>query len=824
MLSFIVSEEIMRFLSRFKPPILVLVTLSLVGLTASVLVGVSFLEVIPDAESETRKRRKEMCESSAIAFSLMAQVADSQTMERYLKTIATRSDDVISMAVRQQDGTIVVECGDHETHWQPDSQTDADVTVNLYSEDGLWGQFEAKFENAGDANLLTPYASLDQLIIVSVVCLVAFYMYLRVVLKQLNPSNVIPHRVRDALDTLAEGLLVLDANERIVLANRAFEESTGTCRDGLMGRSIDRLSLVNEDDITDDLTPWRNAIENGIAMRGRLFGINTGDERKLTFSVGVSPIFDERGKSRGALATFEDVTRLEDKKRELAGVVASLQVSSEEIKQQNRELERLATSDSLTGCLNRRSFFGRFDADWKSAQKTGTPLAGMMVDIDFFKSINDDHGHSAGDEVLRQVGRLLMSTVRQTDVVCRYGGEEFAVLFPNTTVEQAAVVAEKVRGAMADLDFESFSITASLGVAEMDNETGSPQDLLDHADKCLYVAKRNGRNRVIRWDDVPEDLEVDESSISRIQHADDDGPEIPYQAVTALISALAYRDESTAAHCRRVADLCVAVGEGLLSVKHCYRLEVAALLHDIGKVGVPDNILLKPGALTDDEWAIMRRHDGIGKEIIRASFASEELTEIVESYQLRFQQDGTSDTSHRDLPLGARILAVADAYDSMTSKSVYRAAKKPVEAVAELRKFAGTQFDPEIVERLAATLRNFPSVRDQATESLPKETALAIGLQIERLTEALDDHDFESLGVVAHRLEQTARKYNVPEIVESAESISRTLGNDSDLYSVLENANKLLDICRRTQRAFVTFHEATTGEVISDAAVEQTIS
>lgn len=803
----------MRFLSRFKPPVLVLVTMSLVGLVASVLVGVSFLEVVPDAESETKRRRKQMCENSAIAFSLMAQRADSKTMEQFLNAIAARSNDVISMGVRKSDGTIIVSCGDHADHWNADSLSEADVTVNLYSRDELWGQFEAKFRTAGAGNLLTRYASLDHLIIVCVACLISFYLYLRVVLRQLNPSQVIPHRVRDALDTLAEGLLVIDANERIVLANRAFEESTGCSRDALMGRSIDRLPLVNRDENQDELTPWKNAIANGTSMRGRLFGVDTGAEQETTFSVGVSPIFDETGKSRGALATFEDVTRLEDKKRELAGVVASLQNSTEEIKKQNRELERLATSDSLTGCLNRRSFFGRFETEWKSASRYDVPLSGMMVDIDFFKSINDDYGHSAGDEVLRQVGGLLNKTARETDVVCRYGGEEFAILLPHTDIEAAAAVAERIRTALADLDFAEFTITASLGVSQLSAETSSPQDLLDQADKCLYVAKRNGRNQVIRWDDVPEDLVVDESTISRVQLPDDDGPEIPYHAVTALISALAYRDESTAAHCRRVADLCVAVGEGLLSVRHCYLLEVAALLHDIGKVGVPDQILLKPGVLTDDEWAVMRRHDSIGKEIVRASFASKQLTEIVESYQLRYQLAESSPLEHRDLPLGARILAVADAYDSMTSKSVYRDAMPTSEALAELQKCAGTQFDPEIVDRFITMIRNRPPATVGNSDSLPKETALAIGLQIERLTEALDSQNFAALGAVSRRLELTARKYNVPEIVESAEHISASVsaGDDGDLYTILANANQLLEVCRRTQHAFVTFDKGLSG-------------
>lgn len=797
----------MRFLSRFKPPVLLLVTLSLVGLLASVLVGVSMLGVVPDAETETRQRRKELCESAAIGFSLMAQRADTRTMTKYLDGIASRGSDIVSMAVRKSDGSVVVSTGDHLVHWDPAGHDDTQVEVNLYGEGEIWGHFEAKFQQAGAGNLLTPYASIDQLLIVCSFCLFAFYFYLRIVLRQLDPSGVIPHRVRDALDTLAEGLLVLDAQERIVLANRSFEKSTNTERDRLLGKPISRLPLIDRNETPDEMTPWRRAIHHGVSLQGRLFGVSTEDALDRTFSVSVSPILDEAGKTRGALASFEDVTRLEEKKRELADAVTSLQQSSDEIRRQNHELSRLATSDPLTNCMNRRAFFDVFDSQWASATRYRHPLAAMMVDIDYFKSINDDHGHSSGDEVLRRVGALLNDLARETDTVCRYGGEEFVILLTHTSETDAAILAERIRCAMADLEFGKFTITASLGVAEISETTADPQDLLDQADKCLYVAKRNGRNQVVCWSDVPEDLVVDESKISRVKD-DDISVAVPYHAVTALISALAYRDESTAAHCRRVADICVAVGDGLLSLKQCYTLEVAALLHDIGKVGVPDNILLKPNQLDDEEWAVMRRHDQIGKEIIRASFASPQLTDIVESYQRRFEHDGNL----RDTPLAARILAVADAYDSMTANCVYRTPKTRDEAFAELRRCAGTQFDPEIVERLITTISRNNTLNRTDIEAVPKETALAIGLQIERMAEALDAQDFEALGAVSKRLEMTAQKYNAEAIATQASKMSAVLEHEDDLFSILETANELLTTCRQSQRAFVSPQLAMTAD------------
>lgn len=790
----------MSFLSRFKPPVLVLVTISLVGILASVLVTISFTGVVPDAIAEIKDRRKQFCETSAVAFSMMAQRSDTKTMEEYLTAIANRCGDVQSLGVRTVDGMLVVQINEHETKWIADEELDSQLWVDLYANGEVWGQFEAAFDPVGSNNWITRYANIDHLIVVSAVCAIAFYFYLRVVLRQLNPSNVIPHRVRDALDTLAEGLLVLDRDERIVLANRAFEEATGAERDSLLGNSVDKLPFVDRDDTVDQLAPWKTALVEGTRSRGRLLGVDNGTAGEVTFSVSASPIFDEKGRSRGALATFEDVTRLEDKKRELAGVVASLQTSTEEIKRQNRELERLASSDPLTGCLNRRSFFARFEHEWRLSQRHGHPTSAIMTDIDFFKSINDDHGHSAGDEVLRSVGNLLTGLARDTDIVCRYGGEEFSILLPHTTAADAEVVAERIRVAIADLEFDGFSITASLGVAEMTPETDSPQSLLDRADKCLYVAKRNGRNRVINANNVADEIEASEEALSREKPVEDMTAALPYQAVTALISALAYRDASTAAHCRRVADLCVTIGHGLLTLKQSYTLEVAALLHDVGKVGVPDHILLKPGKLTDEEWSVMRRHDEIGKQIIRASFASPELTEIVESYQKGFV---VSPDSPQSLPIGARILAVADAYDSMTTPSVYRECCSQSEAFDELRRCAGSQFDPEIVERSIRSIRSSSSSRRQNEVSGSKELALAVGLQLETFSEALDEQNFEAIGAVAKRLEQTAVRYNAAPLHEIASKTARVVDEDAELITILEAANDLLHICRESQRAFL---------------------
>ena len=787
------------------------ITLGLVGLLTSLLLFAGMLGLYPDIRNSTLQGRRRLCESLAINFSLMADRANTDTMRSSLETVASRNPDILSMAVRRDDGSLLIEIGEHEAHWNLGTNgrsTDTDILVQISSQGKLWGTVETRFQpitTSGLIGILTRSEFIHVFFVASVGLLI-FYVYLRIVLRQLNPSTVIPNRVRDALDTLAEGLLVLDRNERIVLANRAFEESTGAQSDGLIGRSIRNLPLISRDESPSDTRPWTEAIQSGSAVTGRLFGMDSADDTERTFSVSASPIIDEKGQQRGALASFEDVTRLEQKKRELNTMVDYLRASSDEIKRQNRELESLATRDPLTGCLNRRSFFEHFEQEWSAAQRYQYSLSAAMVDIDRFKSINDSHGHSVGDDVLRIVATKLLETSRESDIVCRYGGEEFVVLMPHTDLDDAEIGAERLRLAIEGSEFPELSITASLGVSSLSEEPADPQELLDQADKCLYAAKRNGRNQVVRWDNLPDDLEEDEFSDDqdRVGDVPTEQVSVPVHAVTALLSALAYRDQATAAHARRVADLCVATGEGLLSLGDCYSLEIAALLHDIGKLGVPDNILLKPDQLTHEEWDVMRHHERIGVEIIRASFASPKLTAIVGSYRAHYGGNtGPAEIPFgNDIPVGARILAIADAYDSMITDRVYRKGRTREEAFTELRRCAGTQFDAELVERFISTVM-MGHTDHPVLDGVSQELALSIGLQLEALSTALDRRDLDALDAMSRRLHSVAEQHGAVEIAEKTAALDSILQSDRDLMSVIQTANELLDLCRSTQSSFL---------------------
>ena len=194
---------------------------------------------------------------------------------------------------------------------------------------------------------------------------------------------------------------------------------------------------------------------------------------------------------------MQDITPLEQKKKELHFALDQLHHSAEEVRKQNEELERLATTDPLTECLNRRAFFAHFETHWANAEHAGRPLSCIMVDLDYFKMVNDEHGHATGDEVLKGVAGLLRTTARLGDYVCRFGGEEFCVLLPNSPLEEALSAAERFRKAVELSKFAGLSKTASFGVSAMSLGAKEPHEMLDQADKALYFAKRNGRNQVM---------------------------------------------------------------------------------------------------------------------------------------------------------------------------------------------------------------------------------------------------------------------------------------------------------------------------------------
>jgi len=358
-----------------------------------------------------------------------------------------------------------------------------------------------------------------------------------------------------------------------------------------------------------------------------------------------------------------------------------------------------ARTDPLTGLQNRRAFEETIAAEVERARRTQRPLALLVCDLDHFKLVNDRFGHPSGDAALVRVGQLLSSSRREIDPVARTGGEEFALILPETDGEGGYLVAERLRitveEAFAD---EQVPLTMSIGVASYPSHGHEPDRLMAAADQALYAAKELGRNRSV----------VFSAEVSLIAPSAEGNayPERAHLAtMLSLAEALDHRDAGTADHSQTVGRYSALIARELeLDDARVDRLQVAGILHDIGKIGLPDAILSKSGPLSDAERAQVRRHPEIGAEILRGEEFTDIRGWIVAHHERPDGKGYPHGMSADEIPLAARVLAVADAYEAMTSDRPYRLAIAKQSARAELLRCAGTQFDPRVVAAFLASL------------------------------------------------------------------------------------------------------------------------
>ena len=782
---------------RFSAPTRIAV--SLASLVLALLCCAQSLGLIPDPRPAILDGRRALCEAVAVQACLAAQREDRLALRTITTSLVERNPSIKSAAISKSSGQEIAAAGDHKIHWaMKDPTAGQNVEVPIFKGDRRWGSMQICFTPL-TTSLLDLWAprALWLGVGIALISFLASRFYLRRILQHLDPSSVIPDRVRATLDTLAEGVLVLDKSQRIVLANKSFAGKVGRTSADLQGKRATDFPWFEPAD--GEPLPWKTAIDDCASKTGTLVSLKTKTKERRTFVVNATPILGADGKGRGALATFDDVTSIEEKNKQLEEMLEALRASRDEVRRQNRELEVLANNDGLTGCLNRRALFAELDKRWQCLATAGRPLSCIMVDIDFFKSINDGYGHAMGDRVLQMVAGVLRSNLAPEYSVGRYGGEEFALLLPDTPLEQAGVLAEKLRTRIESVRYADQHVTASLGVSSTEQQPREPADLLNLADQALYYSKSSGRNRVTTCPQIPPTWQGNEASHDkkRAPAATLDAP-IPYHAVTALCAALSFRDPLTAEHSRRVADYTLLVAHGMMSERECYLLEIAALLHDVGKLGVPESILQKPGPLTEEEWKLMGAHDHIGIEILNAAFSSSELTAIVANYHAWFA--GNDRESHLpagdNIPLAARILAIADAYDAMVTSQVYRESRTPPDAIAELRRCAGRQFDPVLVERFAGLLATAPP-QQRPTELTP--ATLRLGQQLERLTAALEAKDFEKLARLAAQLAATAKVEGTANVATLAAQLEQAALDEPDLHALVGLTTDLLRLCESRQ-------------------------
>lgn len=376
-----------------------------------------------------------------------------------------------------------------------------------------------------------------------------------------------------------------------------------------------------------------------------------------------------------------------------------------------RLIDRLydaALTDTLTGLKNRLALDQELHAEVAKAEATGKPLTVVIGDLDYFKSVNDRLGHRAGDRALIAAGRVLLRHRRAGDSIARTGGEEFTIVLPGTTEHDAYLVSERMRAAV-ELEFrdDPAALTFSFGIAAYPDHGDSADAVLESADQALYAAKALGRNRCVIFNP--------EISAIFAPQAGRGADEVQLATLVSLAEALDLRDTGTADHSRTVGGYCALIAAQLgLPADRVRRIEIAGVLHDIGKIGLPDAILQKPGPLGKAELAEIRTHPEIGAQILSGR-GLEDLRDWVLAHHERPDGKGyPRGLSDADIPLEAKILAVADAYEAMTADRVYRAGIEERAARAELLRCSGKQFDTRVVAAFLAVLSG-----TDVTDSVP---------------------------------------------------------------------------------------------------------
>ncbi|MCC6830821.1 MAG: diguanylate cyclase [Thermoleophilia bacterium] len=418
--------------------------------------------------------------------------------------------------------------------------------------------------------------------------------------------------------------------------------------------------------------------------------------RRTGMRAGVASPIRVSGRTWGAVVVLSrDPARLPARVEERLEPFARLAGVAVGNAEARRRLAERAATDSLTGLPNHGAFHARLREEAGLALRHGRPLALAVLDLDHFKEVNDAHGHQAGDRVLAEVAARLRAAARDGEMVARIGGEEFGWLMPGTDAGAAVRAAERGRAAVAGAVLAGgVRLSASAGVCDLDL-AGTPAELFRLADAALLSAKAQGRDMTVRHDP-----EADEDGSPRAERAR------TLAALRALARAVDARDPATQRHSERVADLThrIAVASGW-SGDRAHALREAALVHDVGKIGIPDAILLKPAALTREEFARVAAHAELGATIVHEVLTAEQVGWVRHHHE-RIDGGGyPAGLASGAIPEGARILATADAWDAMTTDRPYRTARTVGEALEECARVAGTQLDPlavAVLERVVA--------------------------------------------------------------------------------------------------------------------------
>ena len=520
--------------------------------------------------------------------------------------------------------------------------------------------------------------------------------------------------VKGILETNEAAIMSLALEDgRITLFNRGAERMTGYRRDEVMGRPYREVFLAPEDRprairTREDVLHGR--IKN-VGTEEHFILIKSGERRLVAWTYTV--LTDVANRPTHAVMFGHDVTA----ERQM---VASLEEAKGALERANQELERLATTDYLTGLFNRRQANILFTREMARSRRHQTPIGVALLDLDHFKVVNDTHGHEVGDAVLKHVADQLRERLRASDVIARYGGEEFLIVLPETGLSEAARLADLVRRRIQEnvlvCGDARIHQSTSLGVTVLEpGQDISIEELVRRADEAMYCAKNLGGNRVVMWNRSAEG-QTDSSLVvseeveklrSHVQAFSRGSPEAFFENVCRLAETLEARNHYTVHHSANVAQYAAAIAREMgFSEADIATIHRAAMLHDLGKAAIPDDVLWKDATLSESDWALISQHPAATVKILdRLPFLHRE-TFIVRYHHERPDGRGYPDgLMGAAIPMEARILAVADALEAMTHPRPYRGALALPEAIEQLHGGVPHQFDADVVAAATTAAR-----------------------------------------------------------------------------------------------------------------------
>jgi diguanylate cyclase (GGDEF)-like protein len=418
--------------------------------------------------------------------------------------------------------------------------------------------------------------------------------------------------------------------------------------------------------------------------------------------------------------------------RQLAQAYQELAVSHENLEIANQTIQKQALTDPLTGLPNHRALIDQLQQEVQRAELHNHSFGVIFFDGDRFKRVNDVYGHAAGDAVLRQLGERAQSVLRSSDTLGRYGGEEFIALLPEVDAIEAMTIAERMREAVEAFPLAQemvkggLPITISIGVAIYPTDATTSSELLIKADQAMYWAKKSGRNRVCT---VNEAQAIGNSVQVKASNEDDErlrdtllDPEQLRRYIqllhsyigNVLTSTLSIYDNELAEHSERVSRYSAAIAREMqLDPSMIDRITIAASLHDIGKIGIPPALLKKQSLLSDDERQIVQQHPALAAQILITTPLMHTLLPAVRHHHERWDGTGYPQGLQGEMiPLEARIIAIADAYDAIRTERSYKKGQCATEAIAELEKSAGTHFDPALIVTAIHALQQVEQQRE----------------------------------------------------------------------------------------------------------------